>query len=38
VPVGVLGIRLTELKQDIGLTKLNELGLGHEAVGVLAGK
>ncbi len=40
-PAGVLGIRLTELKHVIGLTKILELGhvpvgvLGREAVGVL---
>ena len=39
-PVGVLGIRLTELMHNIGLTKLLELGhpsfvvLGRETDGV----
>ena len=33
--MGVLGIRLTELKHVIGLTKLNYLELGHASVGVL---
>ena len=35
MPVGVLGIRLTELKHVIGLTELIYLELGHAAVGVL---
>ena len=33
--VGVLGIKLNELKHAIGLTKVNYLDLGHAAVGVL---
>jgi hypothetical protein len=32
--VGVPGIRITELKHAIGLTKLNYVELGHAAVGV----
>ena len=35
VSIGVLGIRLTELKHSIGLTKLNCLEFGHAPVGVL---
>ncbi len=34
-PVGVLGIRPTELKHAIGLTKLNYLECTHAPVGVL---
>jgi hypothetical protein len=30
--LGVLGIRLTELKYVIGLTKLNYLELGHASI------
>ena len=33
--VDVPGIRLTELKHAIGLTKLNYMELGHAAVGDL---
>jgi hypothetical protein len=33
--VGVLGIRLSELKHTIGITKLNNLERGHAPAGVL---